>query len=32
MDIEPMEWLVMHNGRMGTIEQGAQRIKDRIWV
>jgi len=24
MDIEPMDWLEMHNGRMGTIEQSAQ--------
>lgn len=26
-DIEPMEWLEMHNGRMGTIEQVNKEIK-----
>jgi len=27
MDIEPMEWLTMHNGRMGTIEQAHKELK-----
>jgi len=27
MDIEPMEWLMMHNGRMGTIEQAHKELK-----
>ena len=27
IDIKPMEWLEVHNGRMGTIEQGHKELK-----